>query len=321
MAAIAGVVFMAGDGHQALPRSGWQPAVCNGHAELCARRYDEVVFPGTHNSMAAADEGWTFPFQDHGIARQLEDGIRVLLIDTHNWQADGADRLLARATPAQATQVRAALASAGPPQSGPQLCHYRCWLGATPLAGTLATIRAFLDAHPTEVVTVFVQDGIATSDTIAAFRGAGLDGYAVRHRAGEQWPTLASMIRSGRRLVLFSEGGAPAPSWYSPAWLAVQDTRYDAHSQADLSCAMNRGNPSSSLFLLNHWVARMEPRPSDAATLNAFAALRSRARLCDGVRRHLPNFVVVNFYATGDLFRVVDALNGLPDRPGAGPPR
>src|SRR5687768_7981316 len=29
---------------------------CNGHAALCDRRFDEVVFPATHNSMSNADD-------------------------------------------------------------------------------------------------------------------------------------------------------------------------------------------------------------------------------------------------------------------------
>lgn len=57
---------------------------CNGLASLCDRRLDEVVFAATHNSMAAADEpGWLFANQRYPISRQLQDGIRGLLIDVH----------------------------------------------------------------------------------------------------------------------------------------------------------------------------------------------------------------------------------------------
>src|SRR5215471_3110579 len=60
-----------------------RPMVCNGHTELCDRRFDQVAFPGTHNSMSNQDEGWLIPNQIHGLTQQLEDGIRVFLIDTH----------------------------------------------------------------------------------------------------------------------------------------------------------------------------------------------------------------------------------------------
>jgi len=55
---------------------------CNGDPALCDRRLDEVVFAGTHNAMGAAEvDGWLFPNQQRTIRRQLEDGIRALMID------------------------------------------------------------------------------------------------------------------------------------------------------------------------------------------------------------------------------------------------
>ena len=52
--------------------------------ETDRRRLDQVVFPATHNSYAASDQpGWRFAPQRYGIGRQLDDGIRGLLIDVH----------------------------------------------------------------------------------------------------------------------------------------------------------------------------------------------------------------------------------------------
>jgi hypothetical protein len=34
-------------------------------------------------------------------------------------------------------------------------------------------------------------------------------------------------------------------------------------------------------------------------------------RECQRIRSHLPNLVAVNFYRTGDVFQVVDTLNGV----------
>ena len=57
---------------------------CEGAAALCGRRLDEVVFAGTHNSFAAsAEPGWHFANQRYPLARQLDDGIRALLLDVH----------------------------------------------------------------------------------------------------------------------------------------------------------------------------------------------------------------------------------------------
>ena len=78
------------------------------------------------------------------------------------------------------------------------------------------------------------------------------------------------------------------------------------------SCAANRGPDGAPLLLLNHWVA-MEPLPlpSDDEQVNAYGPLMRRLRECRRIRHHIPNLVAVNFYRRGDLFRVVDTLNGV----------
>ncbi|OQA92086.1 MAG: hypothetical protein BWY25_03212 [Chloroflexi bacterium ADurb.Bin222] len=66
------------------------------------------------------------------------------------------------------------------------------------------------------------------------------------------------------------------------------------------------------MFLLNHWIARRAPGRVDAASVNQYDFLLERALACTKERGHKPNFIAVDFYALGDLFRVVDTLNGLP---------
>src|SRR5919108_1413365 len=57
---------------------------CNGSFGLCDVRLNEAVFAGTHNSFSAADSpGWFIANQRRTIGRQLEDGIRLFLIDPH----------------------------------------------------------------------------------------------------------------------------------------------------------------------------------------------------------------------------------------------
>ena len=78
------------------------------------------------------------------------------------------------------------------------------------------------------------------------------------------------------------------------------------------SCGPNRGPSSAPLFLVNHWVSTdPAPRPSDATRVNAYAPLLARARVCESLRHRVPNLLAVNFYKEGDVFRVVDTLNGV----------
>ena len=63
---------------------------CNGSFALCDLRLNEAVFAGTHNSFSALDSpDWFIANQRHDIPRQLEDGIRLFLIDAH-WGVEDA---------------------------------------------------------------------------------------------------------------------------------------------------------------------------------------------------------------------------------------
>ena len=45
--------------------------------------------------------------------------------------------------------------------------------------------------------------------------------------------------------------------------------------------------------------------------MNAHDALLRRARTCQRFRGRRPNLLAVGFYERGDLFRIVDTLNGI----------
>ena len=84
--------------------------------------------------------------------------------------------------------------------------------------------------------------------------------------------------------------------------------------QLRATCRPNRGPAGAPLFLVNHWITTDPvPLPSNAAKVNAYDPLLARMRECRRVRRHFPNLVAVDFYREGDLFQVVDTLNGVGD--------
>jgi uncharacterized membrane protein HdeD (DUF308 family) len=312
---------------------------CNGHAALCDRPLDEVVLPATHNAMSAPLPGWFSAEQERPIGGQLSDGIRGLLLDTHYGDklANGRVRTFFKSPEdldlvkgqdavsptavAAATRLRARLGFRGKGERGMYLCHTFCELGFTPLQDGLKDIHDFLATHPAEVVVVINQDYVTPADFVKAIGDAGLAPYAFTPPSGSDWPTLRQMIESDRRLLLLAENHAGAAPWYQPAYKRLtEETPYLFRTVAtltdretlDATCRPNRGPEKAPLFLINHWVTTTPvPRPSDAATLNAYEPLLRRARECQRIRHHVPNLLAVNFYKQGDVFRVVDALNGL----------
>lgn len=299
-------------GHRVLA----QRIPCNGYVSLCDRRFDEVVFAATHNSMASTEAGFQLPSQQYGITRQLDDGIRMLLIDTHHWESSAdIQRVIAKLPADKQAAFTATLKEPAVPPRGVFLCHVFCGAGSTPLVDGLTLVRQFMDTHPHEVLGIFFEDYVTPTETAAAFVRSGLIRYVYTHEPGDEWPTLGEMVANNQRLVVFSEHKGPPPDWYAYGWNEVQDTSYNVGSADRFSCALNRGNASAPLFLLNNWVARAEPSRTDAREVNAYAFLLSRARQCAAQRGRIPNFIAVNFYDQGDLLSVVDALNGtLPPR-------
>ena len=176
-------------------------------------------------------------------------------------------------------------------------------------------------SHPGDVVVVINQDvGVSPTDIREAFDQAGLLDLVYRGPLGP-FPTLRQMIDSDQRLVVMAENDAGNIPWYHLAYAqTLQETPFRFTSAAQLtdpaklaaSCRPHRGPSFAPLFLLNHWVdTTPTPRPSLAAIVNARAALLQRAHTCQRIRSHLPNLVAVDFYRRGDVFGVVDALNGV----------
>jgi hypothetical protein len=328
--AAAGVGYASSDAVEEPPP---EVDACNGHAALCDRPLDEVTLPATHNAMSVPLPGWYSSLQERPIADQLDDGIRGLLLDTHyaDRLANGRTRTVigdqlgqdavSAASVAAAERLRERIGFRGSGERGMYLCHTFCELGSTPLADALDDIREFLVTHAGEVLVVINQDYVTPEDFVGAIEDAGLGGYAFTPPGDGDWPTLGELIEADTRLVLLAENHAGAAPWYQPAYQRLtQETPYTFKRPEELtdperlaaSCAPNRGPANAPLFLVNHWVnTDPVPRPSQAATVNATEPLLARARACRRERGRRVNLLAVDFYLRGDLFGVVDALNGV----------
>src|SRR5262249_4305293 len=116
-------------------------APCNGHLELCTRSVADVAFPTTHNSFSSSQSFTSgFSNQNRDMGRQQTDGIRGFMLDTY-WHKP------------LFKSARAAL------------CHGNCTLGGyLDLVPELAKFRAFLNAHPNEVIMLFIEQHSLTPD-------------------------------------------------------------------------------------------------------------------------------------------------------------
>jgi hypothetical protein len=301
---------------------------CNGFPELCDRRIDQVVFAGAHNAMSNQEiPGWMFPHHQAAIPQMLRDGIRALLVDIHYGFSGGAriktdmsmepnaetiKGAIGVEGYAAAMRIRDRLVGVDENQRGLYFCHGFCELGAYPVVPVLREIRSFLVAHPDEVIIIVIEDTVTPDDLASAFEEAGLSSLVYRDNPGARWPTLRELIERDTRLLVFIESGRPGVTWLRPAFESFRETPYTFRKIEEFSCRSNRGGEAGQLFQINHWIdTTPTPRPSNAAIVNAYAFLLARAEQCASERHHPANVIAVDFYQTGDLFAVVNKLNGV----------
>ena len=246
---------------------------------LDSRAFDDVAWATTHNSMSADSDGWMVPSQEHGELRQLNDGVRGLMLDVHDEQGEA------------------------------WLCHGYCSLGSQPLVEGLAELRGFLGANPGTVITLILENYVSAALLEDAFEASGLLELCSTHDAGEPWPTVGELTAAGERVVVLTDHEGGERPWLLYTWDHAWETHWAAEVPEDLSCEPNRGDPDNALFILNHFLTDPVSLPQLAAQVNDPAFLEDRARRCWEEHDAIPNFVAVDFYATGDVLSVVEALN------------
>lgn len=273
------------------------PDTCNGHVELCSRRLDEVALPATHNSFADVEHQIIPSNQTQNITAQLEAGIRGLMIDTY-YDPNDSTRTLT--------------------------CHGICLSFNLTLEEELRAIADFMALERDAVIVIVFESYISDDDTDAAFVASGLADYTYAHTLGQPWPTLGELVQNDTRLVVLTDnqGGTetgPYP-YYMDQWRYAFQNPYSATSLADFatidSCSVDRGSAAANtLFVMNHFLTAPLASFDLSAMANPYASLGTHVKKCQTERGRIPNLVTVDFYETGDLFWVVDELNGFVSGP------
>ena len=261
---------------------------CNGDPALCDRPYDEVAYLTTHNAHSNSDYGFTVPLPNQlkSVTWQLEHGVRALMLDTYLY--------LGRA----------------------YLCHGVCgpW-GKKKLRPVLEEIRAFVETHPQEVVTIILESYLSEERTAAAFSDAGLLPLLYSGPAVAPWPTLGELIAAGTPVVVFTDDAAATLPWHHYIWDSAWEVPFDYADVDEFTCRDGRGTPGSDLFIFNHFITTdLGSDRAAAASVNRYALLHNRAVECWGYSDwnpdlHLPNYITLDHFDLGAGDAVVRTLN------------
>jgi len=270
--------------------------VCNGHAQLCNRSYSNVTFVGAHDSYANSKDPLALAAdQSVSVTDQLNLGVRMLQAQGHF----NTDK----------THV--------------ELCHTSCLLfDGGSLLNYLKTVKTWLDANPNEVLTILVTNG----DNIPVnkfwgpdFVTAGLSNstYIPTGPGLSSWPTLGSMIDSGKRLVVFMDYNAntAAVPFILPEFDSIWETPFDV-TNAAFPCKVDRGK-APNMALINHYLDTSLfgadiPDRLAATTTNSVASILADANGCAPLNAgRFPSFVLTDWVDQGAVVAAVNAMNGV----------
>jgi len=254
--------------------------LCNGEERFCTRRYHEVSFFTTMQSMSSKETRFVPPHQPNSFLKQLDYGVRAFLVEAHLFK------------------------------QSVYLCQNSCEFGRVSAFEAFYDITQFMHAHPNDVVTIFVDAMVGPNALESVLWESGLLSLAHAQPKNAGWPTLAELNNSGKRLIVFTteDFGASYPflHYFANYGWSTSDIDTDAR---EISCSNVTATIPGSLLLVLHSADHPFVMEKRSERINSNPLFLTSIQRCSSEAHQLPNFVAVDFYTLGDVRAVVQNLN------------
>jgi hypothetical protein len=187
--------------------------------------------------------------------------------------------------------------------------HEYAILGKEKLEHVLNYFSNFLDTHPKEIISIIFDCTVSDSKKVASiFENHPLYKYLYHYQDSTGWLTIDQMLKSNQRCVVFSHCAAYS-DWYLNQNQYCFENDYNNHEPSDYTCKIIRGDTTKDIFIMNHFLYNTFHRKAVNATTNKYGNLISHIDMCKEKTKKYPNFLTVDWYDKGDLFKVVNEIN------------
>ncbi|XP_077240026.1 PI-PLC X domain-containing protein At5g67130-like [Tasmannia lanceolata] len=253
--------------------------------------FNQYSWLTTHNSFSIFGEKSAlgiFPIsptnQQDSITTQLNNGVRGLMLDMYDFLNDI------------------------------WLCHSfggQCYNATAfqPAINVLKEIQVFLDANPSEIITIIIEDYVTSPQGLTKlFNAAGLRKFwfpvSRMPKNGEDWPLVDDMISKNQRLIVFtSKSAKEASEGIAYQWRYMVENQYGDGGMKVGFCP-NRGESSPmntksrSLVLVNYFPDT--PALPRACKDNSAPLIAMMNTCYESAGKRWPNFIAVDFYKRSD---------------------